>query len=266
MGNGTEQLINDLAKKATLCGSQPNMPMSPVWHLGKMAAFGNKSSYKLIQDALDHLSCKAKSKAQFEDSEKEFLIEMYEAFWWGGKFKGLPEAAKLANHYVNGGGRPTEVDSYVYQNSPIVQKTQLAIKSYIEDIAGSSTFPLNISSKDLGFLNSKYAMPLRNMNFRTEGKLKPGGVLEAAQSDHRLHKTDAHFYLSSVTKRAGERFSTQWSVRSVYDFEPYEKHDYYTLLPLGDFEVRIDDGLSHYMTVLGIANAFTHTSKWSEQW
>jgi hypothetical protein len=61
-------------------------------------------------------------------------------------------------------------------------------------------------------------------------------------------------------------FKTTWSVDSVYDFEPFEKHDYYTEIPLGQNKLIIYDGLSEYMTRIGVANAFKYHAEWSEMW
>ncbi len=59
---------------------------------------------------------------------------------------------------------------------------------------------------------------------------------------------------------------TVWSVDSLYDFEPFEKHDYYTEIPLGERKLVIYDGLSEYMTRIGTAKAFTYRAEWRETW
>ena len=105
-----------------------------------------------------------------------------------------------------------------------------------------------------------------SLNYRLEGKMKKGGVLEAAQNDHRLHKADGHFYLDSTTEFKDGTFYTKWSVRSLYDFEAYENHDYYTNIPLGKYQLKIDDGLSNYMTKIGVAKDFYYNTSWNETW
>lgn len=77
-----------------------DIPISPLWHMGKAAKFDSKKIFDIMQKAIDYLTCKAKNKLHFENREKEFLKESYEAFWWGGQYKGWKEAAKLARHYV----------------------------------------------------------------------------------------------------------------------------------------------------------------------
>ncbi|MBL4827436.1 MAG: hypothetical protein JKY66_06940 [Spongiibacteraceae bacterium] len=97
--------------------------------------------------------------------------------------------------------------------------------------------------------------------------MKPSGVLEAAQNDHRLHKADGHFYLEARTVvNQKNEMKTVWSVDSVYDFEPFEKEDYYTEIPLGKYTLIIYDGLSEYMTKIGVAKAFNYRAEWTETW
>jgi hypothetical protein len=56
-------------------------------------------------------------------------------------------------------------------------------------------------------------------------------------------------------------------VDSSYDFEPFDKADYYTNSVLADGMVlRVPDGLSHSMTVLGVAEAFPYWAEWNESW
>jgi hypothetical protein len=105
------------------------------------------------------------------------------------------------------------------------------------------------------------------MNYRTEGKMKSSGVLEAAQNNQRLHKTDGHFYLQAISRSLpNKNIETIWRVESLYDFEPFEKHDYYTLIPLGSHNLKLPDGLSEYMTKIGVAKAFWYKAEWSEVW
>lgn len=269
MGNTKKDVnIQALNQKAEQClDSKSDIPMSPLWHMGKAASFGSTGNLKTLQDALDYLTCKAKAKVDFTEDEKEFLVEIYEAFWWGGKYKGYPEAAQLANHYVNGSGKKLKISSVIYEKSPIVKATMEALKEYISELITAKAYVQKIKCSDPKFMLKPYAQKLKRMNYRTEGKMKPNGVLEAAQNDHRLHKTDGHFYLeaSSVIQGQG-KVQTVWSVDSLYDFEPFEKHDYYTEIPLGEHKLVIYDGLSEYMTRIGAAKAFTYRAEWREIW
>jgi hypothetical protein len=59
--------------------------------------------------------------------------------------------------------------------------------------------------------------------------------------------------------------STRWSVDDSYTFEPFERASFYTNIPLSSSHVlKLPDGLSQYMTVLGIANELVYSADWIE--
>ncbi|WP_020405817.1 hypothetical protein [Hahella ganghwensis] len=260
--------MESLKRIAEAClAKKVDIPNSPLWHMGMAAKFGSNSDFKTMQDAIDYLTCKAKSRMEFNATDKEFLKELYEAFWWGGHYKGLKEAAALADHYVNGNGAHLKINPEVYQKSPIVIATMDAMKKYLSELHKQNQNIGNLRCDRADFRSSQHAEQLRRMNYKTEGKMKPNGVLEAAQNDSRLHKADGHFYLNSFNVAIdGIGINTTWSVRSIYDFEPFEKHDYYTEIPLGNFKLVLPDGLSEYMTHIGVAKVFNYSAEWHETW
>lgn len=63
-------------------------------------------------------------------------------------------------------------------------------------------------------------------------------------------------------KMLGSDITLTWRVDSVYDFEPFPT-TYYTPLPLGPgIQVRMPDGLSEYITRVGVAKVFDYYSEW----
>ncbi len=110
-----------------------SIPSAPLWHMSKVALFESKESFDFLQNTIDYLSCKGKLGKQFTENEKEFMKELFEALWWGGKYHGFKEAATLANHYVNGEGKTLNINSKVYTDSVIVKDTVIALKLYIKD-------------------------------------------------------------------------------------------------------------------------------------
>ncbi len=253
-----------LAKKA-------DIPMSPLANMAKVAKLDSSEDLKYIQEAVNYLTCKAMAKLNFTDDEKEFLKEIYEAFWWGGQYSGYKEAAQLANNYVNGFGNTRAnayvLDSEVYRTSKIVIATMGAMKQFILDQKKLNKSFLHIRCDNAQFRSKPYAKKLLKMNYRTEGKMKSNGVLEAAQNNQRLHKTDGHFYLQAISTLLSDKsIRTIWRVESKYDFEPFEKHDYYTNIPLGSSILKLPDGLSEYMTKIGVAKAFWYKTEWPEVW
>ena len=264
--------IQELKKQAQKClQRKADMPSSPLFNMANVALRNATGDLKDLQDAVDFLTCKAKAKMDFEDDEKEFLKELYEAFWWGGKYKGYKEAAQLANHYVNGDGNeksnPLRIDPEVYKTSKIVIATMAAMKKFILEKKNSNKTFFNFRCDNVEFRAKKYAKTLLRMNYRTEGKMKSNGVLEAAQDNQRLHKTDGHFYLEALSVLLpNKKIKTTWRVDSLYDFEPFEKHDYYTHIPLGEHKLIFSDGLSEYMTRIGVAKKFWYRAEWVEMW
>ena len=84
-----------------------------------------------MQDAINYLACKAEAKMSFSDDEKEFMIELYEALWWGGNYHGYREAAKLARFYVHGDGSYQAISSELYKSSVIVHDVMIAMKAFV---------------------------------------------------------------------------------------------------------------------------------------
>lgn len=264
--------IQNLKKQAEAClAKKAEMPISPLFNMAKVAKRNATGDLKSLQDAIDFLTCKAQAKMEFNADDKEFLKELYEAFWWGGQYKGYKEAAQLANHYVNGEGNgkanPFRIDAGVYKTSKIVIATMEAMKKFILEKKGNRKTFFEFRCDNVEFRSKKYAKSLMKMNYRTEGKMKSTGVLEAAQNNQRLHKTDGHFYLQALSVLLpNSDIKTTWRVDSLYDFEPFEKHDYYTHIPLGQQKLILSDGLSEYMTKIGVAKEFWYRAEWIEIW
>jgi hypothetical protein len=138
-----------------------DIPMSPLWNMGKTALFESQTNFDAMQKAIDYLACKAKNKQTFESKEKEFLKEVFEAFWWGGKYKGWKEAATLAKHYVHGKGKLLSINPEVYTASVIIKNTSTLMKRYIVELIESKKPYQHILSGDIGFRSKPYFSNLR---------------------------------------------------------------------------------------------------------
>lgn len=171
-----------LMQKASICqNDRDDITTKPLYHIGKIRTWSSGDSFSLLKETIDYLDCKAQAGKPFTDSEKEFLIDLYEAFWWGGKLSGLKEAAMLANHYVHGDGQQLRLESFIYSSSLIVKDTMQAMKSHISERHKAGKLIKNISSSDIGFYRSKHAAPLQkiNRNQHTHGSILPDGGLIA---------------------------------------------------------------------------------------
>jgi len=275
-----------LVAKARQClDKAAPIPGIPSWHLAR----GTADNKAVMQNAVDYLTCKAKAKMPFTEEEKRFLVELFEAFSLGGKVlswipgrDGLPEAAMLAKHYVHGGGKTVEVDSNLYKSSVIVRDTMAAMKEFIkESVNKKKPIPPLLQSNDPSFMRSKHFGKLSlykgNRNSDTQGYVRDdNGVLVTEQNNKRLHYADNRFFLhafSTFTKFIDKtRVHTRWRVDSIWDYEPFGKKDdgkHISEIPMGysrEHILKLPDGLSQYMTVLGIAKVFDYWAEWYEIW
>lgn len=262
-----------LTKQAEQClAKRAEIPGAPLWHLGMAAKFGSGAGLAKVQEAIYYLTCKAKVKLPFDVQERSFLKELYEAFWWGGRYNGYNEAAALADHYVNGDGKPLQINEEVYKSSAIVRDASAAMKEFIRSVwRTTQKVPLMLNSGDPTFRMSPqfYTLtPARGRNQRTQGILRPEGTLQAEQDNVRLQKTDNRFYLKTFPGILREKtVLARWRVDSIYDFEPFEKADHFTRIPLAEgVALILPDGLSQYMTTLGVAKVFDYYAQWHETW
>ncbi len=263
-----------LSKKAQACLAQAvEVPGAPLYHMGKIAVFNAKSSLDLMQASINYLTCKAQVKMIFSTAEKTFLIELYESFWWGGYAQKMPEAAKLASHYVHGKGTTVSMDSKPYEKSVVVQDTMRAMKAYTKDLASRNEYFFTLKTDDPKFRRSQHFKPLMlvngSRNINTQGYVESSGRMYADQSNSRLKYADNRFYLTANTaKQTKNNFHTWWLVENRYDFEPFSKGEKISKIPLSDKHIlQLPDGLSEYMdTGLGIAKPYIYSAKWSERW
>ncbi|GHT96879.1 hypothetical protein AGMMS49545_23140 [Betaproteobacteria bacterium] len=260
--------VENVIETANRCLAQrvTNIPGMPLWHMGS-AKLGSQNSFNLLQNTVDYLTCKAKVKMAFTEDEKEFMKELFEALWWGGKALGMSEAAQLANHYVNGKGDKLVIDASVYKTSAIVIDAMGELKAYILELESKKQSFAYLKSSDSGFLLSKFSKKLRMYrDVNTQGHFLQDGALLAEQSNKRLKNADNRFFLGVSTSKSSGGFHSIWTVESIYDFEPFSKKSYVTNIPLGSNTLTLPDGLSQYLTEIGVAMDFTYTATWREWW
>lgn len=266
----TAQLQNQA--KACLA-KQVEMP-SALWRMIGAAVFNSADDHALLQSAVDYLTCKAKAQMAFNNEDKDFLVGLYDAFSTGGSYKSLPEAAKLADHYVHGKGVRISINAEVYKTSVIVKAAMDAMKHFISDQIKEKKVVSYQRSVDAPFLKKPYAKVLmQGRNDRTEGRMYSTGILLAEQNNSRLKNADNRFYLQAYSSLVDKAtVQTRWLVENDYDFVPFDavidgkKVNHVTHIPLGHFTLILPDGLSHYMTKLGIAQEFKYYAEWSERW
>jgi hypothetical protein len=258
------------AKPADPCGTRPAIPTNPLWHMG-LARGGNLSSFTLLQTSIDWLTCQGKRGKPFDADSKEFLHDLFEAFSSGGSVIGQPEAARLADHYVNGGGTKVTLNPYVYQSSAIVTDASAAMKKFIAAKHDRKAKVFLLRSTDRAFYQSAFATPLpaNGRSQQTQGTLLKDGGLLTEQNNQRLKNADNRFALASQTQiLPDEKYATKWSVSSRYDFEPFSV-GHITNIPLGSGKIlKVPDGLSEYLAHanIAVATVFDYEATWFENW
>ena len=284
------------------------IPESPLANMANVYLRGDRGSAAILQGAIDTLTVKAKAAKSFTDDDKEFMTELFDSMWYGGKYKGFYEAAILASHYVNGGGSTLFISAGVYVDSVIVRDTMRAMRAYLSGTDYRSQDMITLKSSDPGFLASPFAKALgrggRKLN--SQGHILPGGTLLTEQDNARLKNADHRFYLQVTARKDGfmstvnwlaqgaentyrssfsglvedltgvsdatvniddlkrldDEYSLRWRVDSYYDFEAFPT-TYYTPLPLRDgLVLKLPDGLSQYLTKVGVAKEFDYYSEW----
>jgi hypothetical protein len=263
--------INTVKAGGVCSDLKADIPMSPLWNMGKTALFESQKNFGAMQKAIDYLACKAKNKQTFQNKEKEFLKEVFEAFWWGGQFKGYKEAAQLARHYVHGNGKPISINANVYKTSIIVKDTMVLMKKYIAELIKDKKHFQHLNSGNIGFRSRPYFKDLKvsKRNSFTLGYAGSDGLLYAEQKNQRIQKSDNRFYLECINSLMGsKKVYTRWFIENIYDFKPFKEKNYITEIELkpSGFVLKIPDGLSHYMTKIGIAHEFPYRAEWSEIW
>lgn len=272
----SNQTPKALIAKAKVCQAKAvDIPESPLYHMGRMSLGiggeeGQKKSANILQDTIDYLTCKAKAKLPFNNDEREFLTELYKAFAWGGRLRGMPEAAKLARHYVRNKGIAISMSEKPYTGSVIVADTMVAMKAYIKEL-DANRLPFHIlKTNDLNFRKSVYFRPLMKINNsrndHTHGYVLSNGAVHAEQNNQRLKNADNRFIIQAMSRKTQHGFTTVWSVSNRYDFEPFSAGHKVTDIPLNP-PLKLPDGLSEYMdSGLNIAKPFNYAAKWTEFW
>jgi hypothetical protein len=232
-----------------------------------------------IQKEIDRLTTKARNNQTFIADEKSFLVDLYEWIATGGRWKwlassptgydkGLWEAGELLEHYLDGEGEKLEIDSGIYENSVIVKYAAAEMKKVI---AADLVKPGKI--RNSGEIWSTHVLKPKNFgDATTKGQILTGGVLLAEQGNVRLKYANNRFVLKSFSNASPGGVTTRWRIDDVWDYNSFaeqrkQKRNDVTHLPLrGGKVLKLPDGLSHYLTEIGVAQEFAFYAEWTENW
>lgn len=278
----------------------PATTTKPMYHMARVHYGGSTDSFKLLQNQIIFLDCKARNGKNFNKDEKEFLKNLFEAMWWGSKARGFHEAGKLADAYVNSNAAMVTMAPDMYKSSKVVQTAMKLMKDAMVDHYNKSDTPLSFKSIDkIALIKIVELRKRKRFNQSTEGEIYANGILKSEETNLRLFYADNRFYLQAKTNIAKsgntKKINITWRVEGKYDFEPYNKRPWdITRLPVahpgtrnrtpgevqnilsqtfpeymkvnGNFVngLMLPDGLSNYMVKQGVAKEFNYNSSWSE--
>jgi hypothetical protein len=219
------------------------------------------------QEIINIAQEKAKAGKALTAEEQKALQGVYGLISLGGSLMGYPEASKLLDIYLNpkeaakyGERTPYKLNPNVYQESVIVQYAMEEMKRIIAEDYSDGTI-------DNPSITSNVLSPTPKRNSNTEGRILDDRKLIAEQDNLRLKNTDHRFPLQAdIQVKKNGNITITWSVLSNYNFAPYPDTKY-TLLPFSKDRgqvLKLDDGLSQYLTKIGMATEFHHKAQWKE--
>jgi hypothetical protein len=152
-----------------------------------------------------------------------------------------------------------EIPAPVYRNDAAVQKEILKHKTEVKAAlrsgklkrGGRTEFAINASAT--------------TSQGCSHSGLKPPGRRMLKADSERLKKANNRFWLQSYSTAAADRVTTRFVVTDCYEFEPFSK-GFVTNLEMYGQKIVLPDGLSEYLTRIGLAKVFTYESFWTESW
>ncbi len=214
-----------------------------------------KGSFAWTQAMIDVITAKAadgEKTARITMEEKAFLYSLYQAIGAGGIVGGMPEASLLIRTYVRvipvlwGTPSPVDIGSEIYETSPGV----------------NSEMQRQIAIADRHFSASPDSKEFEQRS----------GKMIAEQGNRRMFYADNRFIMTSKSQPVGGGFLTTFRVDNTYDFEPFQgganwkNVSKWSKFPFKGNYLIIYDGLSQYLTVLGLAWEFDYYAEWSRFW
>jgi hypothetical protein len=170
----------------------------------------------------------------------------------------------LTRRYLDTGRTGIEViDSTIYEQSKAVQREIERHKREVRSAVRRGKLPSDRKTVYAIFANAARTESCAH----SPGVRRPpkGRMLHADKGNERLQKVNNRFWLQSYSTRSSPTISTKFVVTDCYEFEPFRKGLFTVLDALGQ-RIRLEDGLSEYLTRIGLAKTFTYESSWIVDW
>jgi hypothetical protein len=219
------------------------------------------------QATIDEISGRAKQKPAARSLNETLLTSndvlilrvLYNSIGQGGRFV-APEAAQLMRRYLKTDLSGTEeIPATVYQNDTAVQKEILKHKAEIKLALRSGKL------KRGGRIEFAIHASARTSQGCSHTGIKPPGKRLLRADSERLQKANNRFWLQSYSTADADQVTTRFLVTDCYEFEPFSR-GFFTNLELYGQKIVLPDGLSEYLTRIGLAKVFTYESSWVEGW
>jgi hypothetical protein len=202
-----------------------------------------------IQARVDVQEKKAIKKKEFSSDDKAFLKDLYASLAFGGRVIGHREAADMLERYLAATGEPLRLGSEAYQADPKVKAAVAKLEFRIRADAARSV------------VRKKYVSDRMNVSVSEDARL--------------FYFSNVFFVQAFPEKNTGSHFRIRFRVDLTARFVSYDEEKalfgkcgiYRTPLMKNDKgeTFTIDDGLSQYLTVLGLAKVFDYYSEWTEE-
>ena len=263
-----------IEKKIPIC-SVPGSIAIPSGIIGGISEIKNGEEcfamhFGCCQSIFDEADKKVRSGQQLTEDELNTLIFVYILIPLGGRIYGFREAASLMDLYLTPKKaakytekKPYVINSEVYKTSVIVKYAEEELKKIILDEYKQGILEVG------KIFNSKVLKPTQR-DSATEGNIQaPDRNIIAEQNNKRLKNADHRFYLQvKILEIKSDNMYLLWYVKSIWDYEPYEKANHVTELTVNEemgYILRIPDGLSEYLTKVNKAKEFHYTASWKEK-
>ncbi len=200
-----------------------------------------------IQTRVDALEKKAIGKKEFSEDDKAFLKDLYASLAFGGRIMGHREAADMLDRYLAATGEPLRLGSEAYEANAKVKAAVVKLASRIR-----ADLSRRVARKK--YLSDR--------------------IVVSISEDARLFYFSNVFFLQAFPDTAdGDRPRIRFRVDLTSHFVSYdeEKKIYgrcgrvstpFVTNGKGS-TLTIDDGLSNYLTVIGLAKEFGYYSEWT---
>ncbi|MBN1799689.1 MAG: hypothetical protein JW822_14025 [Spirochaetales bacterium] len=199
-----------------------------------------------LQHRVDLLEQKAIEKQQFTHEEKEFLKDLYGSLVFGGRLLGYKEAANMLDRYLKASGAPLKIAESIYRENKKVQQVMQKITVCIKRDILQKTIKSSYTSEAI--------------------------VVEHKENPRLFYFSNVFVLQAKPVKIAEDYYIVKWRVELTARFPSYDeqKQRYgvykYFRTPFNTNSqgqiFTIDDGLSHYLCVVGLAKEFIYYAEW----